>query len=216
MTTLLNTLRLAAPAVAAFALAAPAQAALVGYTDAASFMAAVLDVGTDSYDDLPAFAVVDTPTVRSTSPVVYSYSVDALTGLFGLNNGGDGLLSTNDLFDPLLFSTFSSGVAAAGLVAFGTDFDGFAVAGVTVNVTAVDTLGDMLVLTTANATPDSFFGFTSTAQISTLTVEVVSLDNVYATANNLMLAAVPEPGTYALMLGGLGLVSWLARRRRAD
>ncbi|MDB5999258.1 MAG: hypothetical protein JWP52_957 [Rhizobacter sp.] len=29
-------------------------------------------------------------------------------------------------------------------------------------------------------------------------------------------AAVPEPETYALMLGGLGAVAWVARRRRAD
>jgi hypothetical protein len=29
------------------------------------------------------------------------------------------------------------------------------------------------------------------------------------------LAPVPEPGTYALMLGGLGLVGWMARRRRS-
>ena len=27
-------------------------------------------------------------------------------------------------------------------------------------------------------------------------------------------AAVPEPGTYALMLSGLGLMAWFARRQR--
>jgi hypothetical protein len=30
-----------------------------------------------------------------------------------------------------------------------------------------------------------------------------------------MVAAVPEPSTWAMMLGGIGLVGWLARRRRA-
>ena len=42
--------------------------------------------------------------------------------------------------------------------------------------------------------------------------------NVLYTANgvelSLMAVPVPEPGTYALMLGGLGVMAWMARRRK--
>jgi hypothetical protein len=40
----------------------------------------------------------------------------------------------------------------------------------------------------------------------------LAIDNVAFSAT---VSAVPEPQTYALMLGGLGLGGWLARRRRA-
>ncbi len=213
MSTLLSSLRLVAAPLAALALAVPAQAAVTGYTDAASFMAAVQNAGTDSYDDLGSFLPVDTPASRSAG--AYSYVVDASTGLFSLNESGDGLLSTNDLFDTLIFSNFSAGVSAAGLNAFGTDFDGFAISGVTINVRVVDSLGATLTLTANEASPSSFFGFTSNVQIDSLVVEIFSATSTYATANDLVLAsAVPEPGTYPLMLGGIGLLGWLARRRR--
>ncbi len=39
---------------------------------------------------------------------------------------------------------------------------------------------------------------------------VIGLDNVVFQA-----APVPEPSTYAMMLGGLGLLAFMARRKRA-
>lgn len=39
-------------------------------------------------------------------------------------------------------------------------------------------------------------------------------DNVGAMLDNVSIAAVPEPETYAMLLAGLGLVSFAARRRR--
>lgn len=38
-------------------------------------------------------------------------------------------------------------------------------------------------------------------------------DMVFSVSNAAVLAAVPEPATYALMLAGLGLVAWGSRRR---
>lgn len=58
--------------------------------------------------------------------------------------------------------------------------------------------------------------------IEGLTVD--TLGNIYLVAEDsgtpnsrlFVLSAVPEPGTYALMLGGLALLGWMARRRQAQ
>jgi hypothetical protein len=43
-----------------------------------------------------------------------------------------------------------------------------------------------------------------------------SVDNAFETDNHAVLAAVPEPETYAMMLAGLGLMGFVASRRRKN
>ena len=55
-----------------------------------------------------------------------------------------------------------------------------------------------------------FFGIVSDTSFNTITI---SSNLSYASIDNLRVAAVPEPETYAMLLAGLGLVGALARRR---
>lgn len=45
-------------------------------------------------------------------------------------------------------------------------------------------------------------------------VKFVSSTNAFETDNHASIAAIPEPGTYAMMLAGLGLMALVARRRK--
>jgi hypothetical protein len=55
---------------------------------------------------------------------------------------------------------------------------------------------------------------TVTGQVGNVATAGQSVAASYGGTINL--APVPEPETYALMLAGLGVVGWMARRRRAD
>lgn len=73
----------------------------------------------------------------------------------------------------------------------------------------------------ANPSPTSFFGFVSTGEFTNVKLWVgvagICADGVFASANDLTLGAaapVPEPETYALMLGGLALLAGVARRKK--
>lgn len=61
----------------------------------------------------------------------------------------------------------------------------------------------------------SFWNFTAETSGDYFdSVHFISSENAFETDNHAVLAAVPEPETYALMLAGLGLIGFASRRRK--
>ena len=131
-------------------------------------------------------------------------------GLFSVQNA----LSTNYSADPLVITFTGAPVTALGGAVSSVDLNG--------NVyqePVVITLSDG-----ANYTLNSgsgFVGFTSDAPIASITLEPTSpaqdnyaaLANFYVGAN--ISAPVPEAETWAMLLLGLPVTAWAARRKKA-
>jgi hypothetical protein len=176
-------------------------------------------VSNPGVDDFTGFSIIGatpSPITRSAGDYGYTASVDT-TSFFGAGSPANPWLSTNTATDTITFGSFTGGVAALGGNFFGSDISGNFAAG-SVTLTATDADGTVT-QTISGATLTSFLGFvSSTGALSSATLVSVQPTTgfLWPTTDNLTLAAaVPEPETYGMMLAGMALVGFMARRRRS-
>lgn len=194
-------------------LASGAQADIGFYTDQTAFLAAVSQPMTDTFNDL-SFDLLPSGVIRSAGG--YSYEISAGPsdgGFYAAGSPSDPWLAPTVATDVMRFSQFSPGVYAFGGNFFGSDVYGVLDPGRTVVLTA--SAGSQTEnVTLLDATSSSFLGFISSTPLTSITV--ASQDETgqvyWATANNVVLA-VPEPGTYAMLVAGLTLMSLAGQRR---
>lgn len=192
----------------------------VVYTTQSSFLAATSAQGTDTYTGLSITGTTPSPITRNAGVYGYTASVTT-TSFYGAGTAANPWLSTNTATDSITFSNFTGGVQAIGGNFFGSNINGAFLAG-SILLTATD-LSGAISQTIVNATVGSFLGFVSSNSMVSLTVTAIqpvgsvlwpTVDNLALGLRAVPATAVPEPGSVALLLAGLGIIMMLARRRK--
>ena len=179
------------------------------YTNQASFLSALAPGSyLETFDSLPQNTLLASPLTFSQNGFSYTAATTQST-FYNAGPAGDVWLSTNRANDPITFTITGGGPTAIGGYFFPSDISGSAIAG---SITLTLTDGGSYTLNNSTATSTSFVGFTTTAPITSFTLTVPD-GTTWNTANNLIVGVVPEPSTYALVLGSLILLGFGQRAR---
>ena len=212
---------LASAASAVLLLAATAaHADITTYTSQSSYLGAVGTTGVDTFDDLEVDEYFG-PLTRTAGS--YEYKVSAAPNspaLWGASDDdADIWLTGGNRLDLVTFAP-STPVAGVGGFFFGSDLFGFSTPADYLTLSATDSTGATVTYTLNTPDFNSFVGFVSTGSLVSFSVTAGNQPGVWATVNDLHLSGaaavtpVPEPETYGMMLAGLGLLGFIARRKR--
>jgi hypothetical protein len=149
----------------------------------------------------------------------FSYVLGSTAGdpvyssLFTVPVAGTDAVSTGWYADALTFNLSGSTVLAFGGNFFATNVLGeLASGGLTLIVT--DTLGGSKTQTIGGNSLTAFAGFISDVPLQSLTVSITSPNtSVFASADNVVLSAVPEPAGWLMLLAGGTAALRIGRRR---
>ncbi|SEO40461.1 PEP-CTERM protein-sorting domain-containing protein [Duganella sp. CF517] len=209
-------------ASAVFLLAASAaHADITTYTSQSSYLAAVGTTGVDTFDDLESTGY-DGPLTRTAGGYGYTVSAAPNSGeIWGATDDfSDIWLTGGNRLDLVTFAP-SAPLAGVGGFFFGSDLFGFSTPAAYLTLSATDSTGSTVSFTLNTPKFNSFVGFVSTGSLVSFSVTAGDQPGVWATVNDLHLSGpaavttpVPEPETYGMMLAGLGVLGFIARRKR--
>ncbi|MEJ6005362.1 hypothetical protein WG899_07380 [Paucibacter sp. AS339] len=200
-----------------------AQASVQIFTSQSAFQAASSQLGTDSFQDLSVNDALDGPLLRQAGS--HNYRVSALDGLenqFYATAGENGTvwLGSNRVDAHLLFDNFANNLRAIGGNFLATTYSGEAWPEARLTLTLTDAQGSTTQeLDLSGSSSIGFLGFVSSSHLLSLDIAVSSSSlSVFPTVENFQLgmaAAVPEPSSAVLLLGGLLLLPALRARKSA-
>ncbi len=182
-------------------------------TNLASFLAATVG-STDGFSDLTINTDLGANSVaRSAGP--YAYTASAPSNLFVVPAAGTVALSAGEPADSITISGFVTPMLAVGASFYGSNILGEVASGA-LTVVATDINGLVKTQSVAgNSLSNGFVGFLSNVPLASVVVSLtVANAERYVTVDNVVLSAVPEAGSWLMMLAGAAAVLRIGTRRR--
>ena len=213
---------------ALMAVAVESKAALTFYGSNATFAAATTTLAVDAYTDLFTipFSVVYIISPQTRTIGSFSYTATANGGFTIFDFGLDPELLARSSAATMVFNGFTGAPSAIGGNFWGNDFAINQTLATNFVLEVSDSNGGTLSVIVGGNGFSNFVGFTTdSGSITSLSIAAelpntagasVTVDNFTLGANAALLppAPIPEPETYAMMLAGLGLTGFVARRRK--